>query len=767
MLRHASVQTRPVLLLDFLAPSLIQATRAHSTKPHPARQAPQPRPKKTPFPLQASSTSSLFAKLRTNVHTLSNSPDQYPGHHLPPDKVQRFNQTISKIRKALECNYPDEDAVLKHWQTLDELKLIHLLNHTHLAPLSNLMIRSFLTPWKKKGQTGKPKTISVDPLMKKLVENVALLAARGDSLDALNALMRHHIHEEDPQAILALYDKFMSLIGDKDLTMKHSPDAETVERGEVEGGMGEVKESLATDTELKSSHVSVAAGRVHLVLAAVTAHAMKDSFKGALDLCLSTVIQLDHATSQTFLQIALADKSALRNKVKRYISRLGIAKLVSRPGVFSTQVGRLGSSRSTEDLEKLYGGIIEGLSGEDAYLAADPSLVTDTKTVALTNVGWTALLTAFFKCERKDLAGKLWDDMTHFGVYPGVSMWTALIDAYEQIRAVDSALEVWNMMLQQGIEPDALAYRAIISALFKGRRPNQAMEMFNKYKKTIPVVESDPHHLSVYNTVLHGLCASDGAAEAEKLREDMERHGPKPDIVAYNTFINYYGRRGKFQGIAATLRVMKEAGLNGDVFTYTTILSALLKAGKTEAADLVLALMDKQGVERNVALYTSLIDHQLREGKKENFHAAMRMLQMMEQDLKNPPNEITYTSILTGLYRIGWMEPEELVKWETDIINRLRRRGISLGLPAYHLLLKACLVYPHENGVHQALAYFEEMKRREIPIINTTWYILLAGLLNREQWEIADKLVAEMYASGIHPMGSLLRLVHKIHNRVI
>jgi len=191
------------------------------------------------------------------------------------------------------------------------------------------------------------------------------------------------------------------------------------------------------------------------------------------------------------------------------------------------------------------------------------------------------------------------------------------------------------------------------------------------------------------------------------------------------------------------------------VFTYTTILSALLKAGKTDAAEIVLTLMDKQGLKRNVALYTALIDHQLREGGERNFKAAMKMLEMMENDPQNPPNEITYTSVLSGLYRLPWMEPEEVTKWEADIMKRIRQRGLSLGLPTYHLLMKACLLYPHENGVHQALAYLEEMKRREIPIINKTWYILLAGLLSRGEWDTADKLVVEMYASGIHPTGSL------------
>lgn len=758
MLRHASVKTRQLILFDILSPSLVYPARTYS-----AQTQPQSKLKKPSFPLQASSTASLFAKLRTNLHA-SHSPTQSLAHQLPADKIKLFNEIIVNIRRCLDEREPNP-LLLEHWRRLDELKLIHLLGHAQLAPLSDLVRRSFLNPARSKAPNGRlRKTVNIDPSIEKLVENIALLAARGDSLDALNALMLYRIKEKDSQAILNLYSKFMSLIGDKNLGMSQNSVVGVTE-GDGEGEEG-MKDLLATDTELNPSETSVAAGRVHLVLAAVIAHAMRGSFQGALDVYLSTVIELDPSITPAYLQLALGDNSGLRNTIKKYIFKLNTAKLVSRPVVFTKEVTRLGTGRLSDELERLYSNLLQGLSGEDAYIAADPSLVTSTKTVAMTRVTWNALLGAFLKCERRDLAGRLWDDMTRLSHPPGISMWTTLIDSYGQIRAVDDALATWDLMLQQGVEPDALAYRAIISALFRGRRPVQAMEIFKRYQ-TLAAEKSNPHHLSLYNTVLHGLCASDRAAEGEELRVTMEQQGPKPDIVTYNTFINYYGRRGRFQGVAATLRAMQAAGFNGDVFTYTTILSALLKAGKQDAADLVLALMDKQGIKRNVALYTALIDHQLREGSRENFQAAMQMLQWMEKDPNNAPNEITYTSVLSSLYRIGWLDPEELKRLETSIIERIRRRGISLGLPTYHLLLRACLVYPHENGVQQALAYFEEMKRRDIPIINTTWYILLAGLLNRGEWEVADKMVEEMYRSGIHPTGTLLRLVHKINDRII
>jgi pentatricopeptide repeat protein len=620
------------------------------------------------------------------------------------------------------------------------------------------MTLSFLSPGSLlTSASGSKAVIHDNPSLLLLIENIAILAARCDSLNSLNALMRYYIQQKDPQAILILYNKFMSLVGDEDMVTGSGSGGETA--GEVlenEEGM----DLLATDVERSWVEFSVAAGQMHLVLAAITAHAMTDSFKGALGVYLSTTVELEASTALAYLKAALRDQHTLFNLVKQYISKLQVAKLISKPLLFSHKVSDLGVKRAGSKLESLYSNIISGLSGS-AYLAIDPSSTTSARTVAMTPFTWNALLGALLRCERKDLAGRLWDDMTRLGHPPGVSMWTTLLDSHARLGAFQDALETWSMMLQQGVKPDTLAYRSIISALFKGRRPNRAMEFFREYQR-LPADNSDPHHLSLYNTVLHGLCGSDRATEAEELCATMDRQGPKPDMVSYNTFISYYGRRGKFQGIAATLRTMKAAGSEGDVFTYTTVLSALLKTGKADAADLVLALMDKQGIKRNVALYTTLIDHQLREDAKANLEAAMRMLKWMEESRDNQPNEITYTCVLSGLYRSSWLSVEELQALEKDIIRRLKSRGISFGVPAYHLLIKACLVYPQENGVQQALAYFEEMKRRGLPVINTTWYILLAGLLHRGEWDIAEGLVEEMYASGTHPSASLLQLVYKI-----
>jgi pentatricopeptide repeat protein len=202
----------------------------------------------------------------------------------------------------------------------------------------------------------------------------------------------------------------------------------------------------------------------------------------------------------------------------------------------------LSAAPNTKLLEKLYQSLIDGLNGPDPYLAPDPSAITPSRSVALTEVGWTSFMVAFLKCGRRDLASNIWTDMARFNMKPGVSMWTALLDAYDTMHAVDDATAAWNMMLAQGVKPDGLTYRALISNLFHARKPDDAMRIFQTFRKELIDDCPAPQILSVYNTVLHGLLLAERLEEADILMEGMHADGPKPDIVSYNTFLAHHAR---------------------------------------------------------------------------------------------------------------------------------------------------------------------------------------------------------------------------------
>ena len=655
-----------------------------------------------------------------------------------PSAPEAIVSDISLLQRVLSAK--DAQSFIKHWNALQARDVKAFLGTAKLVALSQRI--ASLTGFK--GWDSETRTA---------IDNIALKVSSTHNTDGLYTCLRFHLKNNNPQAVINLYQKHMQSIMDREVG------------GQVEGAEDHQlnQEYHALHLETRPMPKPLDPGRVYLLLAVTTAHAMRDSYADALETCLATVVRFHDYTTMEFLR-QLGPNARLRAKVQTYVERLAVSRLVARPPSLSKHVSALAKANSLQSIEKLYEKVILGIIGPEPYLAADPSRITPSLSISMTELGWTSFLAAFLKCERRDLATKVWDDLIRCGVRPGTSTWTALIDSFARIGATKDALSAWEMMLAQGGKPDGLTYRAIISALFHDRRPDAAIEKFNAFQKSHENPEMAAHTLAVHNTVLNGLLHTNRSVAANEVMINMHENGPKPDLVSYNTFLGHYSRLGDFKGLAAVVSKMSSEQIAGDVFSYSTILSALLKIGKQDAPETILQLMRNQGIQPNVAIYTAIINHQLREKNEKNLAAALFMLQTMEQDSSAQPNEVTYSSVLAGLYRDGWLAPEKAEEFRKNIVARMKARGVVFRLPTYHILLKACLDYPYPEGLNHALAYFEDM-RRHTPLVQTTWYILLAGLLQRGEWAIAEEYVKEMKNSDVSPSASTMQLVRQIRRR--
>ncbi|KAK2461674.1 hypothetical protein APHAL10511_006137 [Amanita phalloides] len=656
--------------------------------------------------------------------------------------VDVYNSTLMRIRQAIKDK--NAAAIIDYWQHLERNNLLHFLGAVQIEKISELLTVNFMSNDRS--------LANWDTTTQDIIHDIAFRVAAFCCTDALATVMLLFIKHKEPDTVIRLYEKFITSLG-----------ADICE----ETGTKKLDDSMA-DLHPRSNSPPFHPGRISVLLAVTTAHAMNDSFQEALNTWITTTTRLSSFSVASFL-MKLEHAPAIKQKVQAWIPRLDIAVQVSRPSILSRRIVKLAEKQSSDGIEKLYGAMVDGLTGPDAFIAVHPTASRPTKKIVVNSVIWGSFLSGFMKCRRRDLASKLWDHMIGLGIKPDVALWTVLIDAYDSMQAVDDALASWNMMRTENIKPNALAYRAVISALFNGRKPDVAMRIFREYQREDQSIRSqDPEHqLSVWNTVLNGLLRAHRVQEAKDLLRNMPKTGVTPDIVSYNTFLGYYGRRGHFRELADVVNDMADTNLAGDVFSFSTILSALLKAGRTDAPDIIFKLMQKQGIEPNVAAYTAIIDHQMRGDSKENVRAALLMLQRMELDRRIYPNEVTYTSLLAGLHRNQELSLDKIQELVKDVTQRMKERNIQLGLPAYHILLKACLINSQPEGLQNAMGYYNEMISRRIPMVPTTWYILLAGLLHREEWKVADEVVKDMFKTGMQPAGSVLELVSRIRKRLV
>ncbi|KAF9474093.1 hypothetical protein BDN70DRAFT_816277 [Pholiota conissans] len=529
-----------------------------------------------------------------------------------------------------------------------------------------------------------------------------------------------------------------------------------------------VEEPVDYDSQLVEAGISLVEtdadqsfnpGRVSLLLTVTTAYAMQNSFHDALKTYLSAGFQPSSYRKQRLLQ-SLENNPDMHQKVEKYLNRLSVAAMVSQPAYLSKRIMNISQPKSTKQLEQLYNDVIDGISGPEPYLAVNFPSISPERPIAMTEVGWTSFQTGFLKSERPDLASNIWTDLKKHGFTPGVAMWTALIDTYANLRDSRQAMITWNTMLENGIKPDTLCYRAIITALFDDDKADAALDRFKEYYRTAK--DKTGHAILVYNTILRGLLLLSRIDDAKTILRIMQTKGPKPDIISFNTFLAYYCRQKDFKGLSSIVSQMSETDISGDVVTFSTILTALLNAGRKDAITTILSLMRKQGIQPNVATYSAIIDHQIREQTEESLAAALNVLDKMEQDESTRPNEVTYTSILAGLYRGSWMSPERAEAVKKEILAKMKQANISLKVPTYHILIRAAVGSENPKGHLDALAMLDEMEKEGLPRTNTVWYILFAGLMQRGLWSVAKVLVDKMESSGHQPSPRVERLVNDI-----
>ncbi|TFK83052.1 hypothetical protein K466DRAFT_275999 [Polyporus arcularius HHB13444] len=735
LLRTASHGIPPAITLDFLVPSpILRRTLCQASTRN--------LPLALPYNVRG-------AALSSQATARGSSPTLTPGaviahldqqHHVfesqPLDtltntQIEAFNKAIPELRAAfMERDVSKLRAV---WVKVKTRKLLAFFGHPQYLVVSKGILNHCLNTPRRAPFTKEENNV---------LSEMALFNATAGWTDGLRALMLRAVWRKQSRDALTLYDRYLSALRSKALLRDW-----------------EAEPSQPAEATSHSSPPAPSPIRDEILLCAVTAYADSDAFRDALHVYLRAGTRISPSTLEDFLPLVRPD---LRSKVEEYARRLDTASLLSRPEALMKHLLNLTRDNAAQSLTRLYTHTIAGAQDPDPWLAVESADLSETRVVLLPHFFWPSFLKSFLSLRRTDLAMQLWDDMLKLGVVPQPVTWNALLDGYARNREVDSVLSTWDLMTTQGVKHDALSYRALIHALYQAGRYEEGEKHFAAFEKEFvkPGGSHDEAILVVYNTHIHDLLFVSRDQAAYALLEKMETHGPKPDIVTYNTFLRYNARKGDLKAMAQLLRKLEPRGIVADNHTFSTILSAMLKV-RPDADKMMINFMKKQGVEPDTTSLTAVIDHLVRERTLESFRAAMDLLTKMERNEypNAEPNEITYTSLLTGINRGDWLEPSVAADCSKQIWERMRSRGIRPNRSTYNVLIRASLGYPGREGVEGAMAYYRDMLKERVHMGNDTWYVLLRGLADRKEIQLAAEVVEDMRRLKRDNMPQSLRIL--------
>ncbi|KAI0715304.1 hypothetical protein C8Q76DRAFT_452005 [Earliella scabrosa] len=720
LLRTARHGIPPAITLDFLVPvTLLHRRIPHgppiTNKQETSTSCPATRHQHASFATQAmtqpsSSSSALTpATVLAQLETVHPSIKSQTPANLTNAQVEAFNKILPELRQAFHVH--DMARATELWSFLKEGKLL-----AFFGPLQYDICSRLVMTYCKHVARGAPFTQEV----RDTLEEMALVMAAEGATDGLRYLMLLFVKSMQPRESLALYDLYLQILRDRGLLRQ-------------------------LESEEDESTPSFSPIRDEVLFAAVVAYAQLDAFAEALPAYLAAKTRIAPTTIQESLQFVPRD---LHQKVKDYANRLDTASLISRPESLTKHLTNLTKDAAHHSLERLYTTTISGVRGQNPWLAVKPSDLGGTRTVLLPGFFWTMFLRSFLQCRLTDLSERLWDDMLSLGVVPQLATWNALLDGYARNRAVDPLLATWNLMVSEGIRPDALSHRALIHGLYYSGMYDEGQKRFDTFKQAFVkpgAPTADSAVLSVYNTVIYDLLFAARYEPALTLMEDMEANGPKPDIITYNTFLRYHARRGDLKAMSQVLQKLQPRGIMPDVYTYSTLLSAMLKV-RPDADRMMIAFMKRNGVSPDTTSLTAIIDNQLRENTPESFDVAMNLLSKMERNEYEDaePNAVTYTAVLTALHRGKWPSRTMVEEQSRRLWERMRQRGITPSRATYNAMIKSSLQNPELVGLENAMAYYRDMLKARVHIGNDTWYILLRGLMDKEEWEMADEVAKDM-----------------------
>ncbi|KAL5534156.1 hypothetical protein ACEPAG_617 [Sanghuangporus baumii] len=592
------------------------------------------------------------------------------------------------------------------------------------------------------------------------MEELAFACAGAGYVEGLRQMLVWHLVRSESEKVISAFERFeQTLLLDESGLEKATapPDTDTVEDDENE--------------ELRLANPDISRLDVaNLMSVTVAAYAAQERFQDAIRFILQhSTYRVTGDNMETLGEELKAcgmypgRRSTLVSTTRYYIDSGGLALLVQRPEAFKAHLRNLVKERRIgHRLDKIRARFTDAFKGKRAWAAATESQQSPTRPIVVSEKIWGYLIYSYIVVRGEDSARALWADVIRWGREPGTEMFNALLEGYRDVGHLPKLLHTWQVMEKQGIPFDARSYGAKLGALILDREAaHYSLKLFDEFKATKPNEEDS---LFVYNTVLNNLLLRYERRKALSLLDEMKKHGPQPDIVSYNTFIAHLAKQPNLPEITKVVRELTEAGVEPDVFTFTSILSALLKARISNGAERLLSIMDMMDVKQNVATYSAIIDSQVREGTKVGVTAAWQVLQQMERMKDVKPNIVTYTSFLAGLHRSQELDKDLITSISSDVVQTMKKRGIRLKLGTYHILLKACLENPNPGALDFFMDYYNMMQRNGVPLWHNTWYIILDGLVRREEWELASEMKKQMLDSGFQPMWGVAKRMKLIES---
>ncbi|KMT04373.1 hypothetical protein BVRB_8g184460 [Beta vulgaris subsp. vulgaris] len=309
------------------------------------------------------------------------------------------------------------------------------------------------------------------------------------------------------------------------------------------------------------------------------------------------------------------------------------------------------------------------------------------------------------------------------------SRYTSLVDISHSLDSCNATNEDVSRVLF-GFGDNLIEQDAVV-ILNNMKNPNTALLALNWFQNEINL----SREVVLYNVTLKVLRKVRDLERAEKLFDEMQQRGVKPDNVTFSTIISCCRVCYLPHKAVEWFEKMPVFGCNPDDVTYSAMIDAYGRAGNVDRA---LALYDRARTERwwiDAVTFSTLIKIY---GKSGNFDGCLNVYEEMKV-LGVKPNLVIYNTLLDAMGRAK--RP-----WQAkNIYKDMSSNEISPSWGTYAALLRA---FCRARYGDDALKVYREMKEKGLEFNVILYNSLLAMCADVAYVDEAIQIYEEMKSSG-------------------
>ncbi|XP_045790018.1 pentatricopeptide repeat-containing protein At4g01030, mitochondrial [Trifolium pratense] len=295
---------------------------------------------------------------------------------------------------------------------------------------------------------------------------------------------------------------------------------------------------------------------------------------------------------------------------------------------------------------------------------------------------------------------------------------TSALQAVAELGLFKIGTEIHGYMMRTNLNYDVYVCTSLVDMYVKNHCLDKAHEVFRHAKNK---------NIYAWNSLISGYAFEGLFGDAEKLLNQMEEEGLKPDLVTWNGLILGYSMRGRVEEALTVINRIKSSGITPNVVSWTSLISGCSQNEKYIDALQIFSQMQEENVKPNATTICNLLcacagPSLLKKG--EEIHCLSMKLGFVD-------DIYVATSLIDMYCKAGKLK----VAYNVFINVQKKTR------PCWNCMMMGYAIHGHGEEV---IILYDEMRERCIKPDAITFTALLSGCKNSglvdEGWKYFDSM---------------------------